>query len=383
MIRKNSASQFEGKEDPMRTIHQKIAIPECSYPLERIAPIDKILFFDIETTGFTARNSSIYLIGCTYYAENSWNIVQWFAGRYEEEAEIIKAFFHFMRNYTHLVHFNGSNFDIPFLEQKCAQYQLPFTFEGMTGVDLYKRLAPYQYFLKLPNCKQKTLELFLGINRTDTYQGGDLIGVYHSYVRDPDESNLQLLLLHNADDVKGLVRLIPALAYYDLFNHSLTAKKVQANTYRDYFQTEHQELLIRVSLPVTLPVPVRFHVNSCYFSGEEKVGHLRVPIYQEEMKYFYTNYKDYYYLPDEDMAIHKSVASFVDKDYRTKATAATCYTRKYSSYLPQWDLLVQPFFKRDYKSNELFFELTEDMKQNREIFSRYAQHVLQMMAGSY
>ena len=158
---------------------------------------------------------------------------------------------------------------------------------------------------------------------------------------------------------------------------------MQANTYTDYYGTEHQELLIRVSLPTDLPVQVKFHANSCYFNGEGKTGTFRVPIYQEELKYYYSNYKDYYYLPEDDMAIHKSVAAYVDKEYKMKANAQNCYTRKYSSYLPQWDVLIQPFFKRDYKSKELFFELTESIKTNRDLFSRYAEHILQMLANSY
>jgi len=77
------------------------------------------------------------------------------------------------------------------------------------------------------------------------------------------------------------------------------------------------------------------------------------------------------------------VAGFVDKAYRVPATPATCYTRKHSSYLPQWDILFEPFFKRDYKSKELFFELTDEMKKDREGFSKYAGHVLAMMASIY
>lgn len=30
------------------------------YPLERIAPVDDVLFLDIETTGFTAKSSNLY-----------------------------------------------------------------------------------------------------------------------------------------------------------------------------------------------------------------------------------------------------------------------------------------------------------------------------------
>ena len=84
----------------------------------------------------------------------------------------------------------------------------------------------------------------------------------------------------------------------------------------------------------------------------------------------------------EDMAIHKSVASFVDKEHRVPATASTCYTRKFSLYLPQWDYLFSPFFQREYKSPLIFFELTEEFKKNREDFSNYASHILQMMGRS-
>ena len=106
---------------------------------------------------------------------------------------------------------------------------------------------------------------------------------------------------------------------------------------------------------------------------------IKVPVYTEEMKYFYSNYRDYYYLPNEDMAIHKSVSSYVDPAFRQKATAATCYTRKTSSYLPQWELLFEPFFKRDYESKALFFELTDEFKENRDAFSLYTSHILSMM----
>lgn len=35
-----------------------------SYPLDKLAPLEQILFLDIETTGFTSRTSYLYMIGC-------------------------------------------------------------------------------------------------------------------------------------------------------------------------------------------------------------------------------------------------------------------------------------------------------------------------------
>ncbi len=354
-----------------------------SYPLNRIAPIERILFIDIETTGFTARSSYLYLIGCAYFLAGKWRTIQWMAEDYSQEADILKAFFEFAKLYRYLIHFNGNNFDLPFITQKCEQLSLPYSFDNFKGIDLYKRIAPYKFFLKLPNCKQKTLEQFLGIDRKDVFSGGELIGIYHDYVKNPTEFSENALFLHNADDLRGMLETLPMLSYYDLFNLPVKAKKVQANSYRDVNGGKRKELIITLSLEQPLPKPVTASVSNCYFKGDGAEAALKIPIYEEELKYFYSNYHDYYYLPAEDVALHKSVAGFVDKEHRVAATAATCYTRKFASYLPQWDILFEPFFKRDYRSKELFFELTNDMKKDRQAFCKYASHVLTMMASTY
>lgn len=367
----------------MKTSQETIENFALTYPLESLAPLERILFLDIETTGFAAKSSYLYLIGCAYYTAGKWQTMQWMAEDYTQEASILKAFFQFARLYKYLIHFNGNNFDLPFLLQKCAQLGLPYNFENFEGIDLYKRVAPYKYFLKLPNCKQKTLEQYLGINRQDVFTGGELIGIYHDYIKSPSEFAEKALFLHNADDLRGMLESLPILAYYDLFNTGVKVKKAQANYYKDYSGNRRQELLMTVSFFMPLPKPVSASANNCYFKGEGNEGVLKVPIYEEELKYFYSNYKDYYYLPSEDVALHKSVATFVDRNHRLQATAANCYTRKISCYLPQWEVLIEPFFKRDFKSRELFFELTDELKKNRPAFTTYANHVLAMIASTY
>jgi uncharacterized protein YprB with RNaseH-like and TPR domain len=351
-----------------------------SYPLDTIASIDQILFMDIETTGFTAKTSCVYLIGCIFHRGGRWHSIQWLAENTSQEAQIITAFFQFAADYSFLFHFNGNNFDLPFLSQRCINLGLTFQFDAFQGIDIYRRINPYKLFLGLPNCKQKTLEQFLGINRKDVFSASELIGIYREYIVRPSEFSEKALFLHNADDLKGMLEILPMLSYYDLFHTAARAKKVQANTYKDYAGQERRELLIYLGLKVQLPKPVAASANQCFFHGEDKGGTLRVPIYEEEMKYYYANFEDYYYLPEEDTSLHKSVAAYVSKSYRIQATASTCYTRKFSTYLPQWDYLFDPFFKRDYRSRDLFFELTDEFKKDREAFSLYANHVLQMLA---
>lgn len=350
------------------------------YPLERLAPLNQILFLDIETTGLSAATSQLYLIGCAFFKEGNWQIRQWFAQSAEEEPELLKAFFSFAEDFSYLMHYNGNAFDLPYLKQKAALYDLPYHFGGFEGIDIYRRISPYKNFLKLPNCKQKTIEYFLGISREDTYTGRELISVYKDYLSSHDYNLYHILLLHNSDDMKGMLEILPILSYYDLFNNSIKARKVQANYYNDIHGIPRKELLMKLVFASPLPVMVSTMAKGCHFKGEGHEGTLIVPIYEEELKYFYANFKDYYYLPTEDAAIHKSIASYVDKEYREQATASTCYTRKFSSYLPQWDILAEPFFKREYKSNDLFFELTDEIKKDRQLFSDYASHVLNVMA---
>ena len=369
----------------MKCIEKSLGNLVPNYPIENFCIPKQTLFIDIETTGLHAKSSTLYLIGCIYCKSDSqvcdsWHSIQWFATDYDDEENILRTFATFAKNYRYLIHFNGNQFDIPYLTHKFEQYHISFSFKDFDGIDIYRRIAPYKSFLKLPDCKQKTIESFLCSERDDTYSGKELIEIYHDYVLTHDEEKEHFLLLHNEDDIKGMLEVVAALNIPDLFHNPVRVVKVQANYFNDINQKRYPEIVMTLKLSCTLPTEISYGINHCYFTGNGQEGKLRVPIYEEELKYFYSNYKDYYYLPNEDIAIHKSVASFVDKAYREQAHASNCYTKKASSYLPQWDIIFTPFFKRDYKDKDLFFELTDEFKTKRDDFNRYAQHVLQMMA---
>lgn len=363
----------------MKTIIKDLGLFKPDYPIEQLANISDVLFLDIETTGFTARNSNLYLIGSVYFAENEWHTIQWFAENYDEELTLLTAFSDFCKNYKYFIHYNGNNFDIPYLSQKYEQYEIDFSFDNFGGVDIYRRIQPYRDILCLPDLKQKSIEEFLGIARDDKYSGRELISKYHDFVCDKDESVLNDILLHNEDDLKGMLHIVSMLSYSDLFYKQMRVMKAQASYYQNATQKRCQEIVMKLRLETPIPVPFSFRGAGCYFSATGNEASLKVPLFEEELKYFYSNYKNYYYLPAEDMAMHKSVANFVDKEHRIQATAANCYTRKKSLYLPEWDTLFNPFYKREYRSKELFFELTDDFKKSRSGFSMYAQHVLQSM----
>lgn len=377
----------------MITKNYKIPNYKLQYDIDRIGPKEDILFLDIETTGFSARFASIYLIGCCYYKNCDWYIKQWMCESEPhsaadddnepdsccEEKKLLEEFLSFIKDKKILIHFNGNQFDLPFITERCEKYGLSVSFSDYEGVDIYKRVFPYRHFLPLSNCKQKTVEEFMKIKREDVYSGGELIKVYKSYCENRDEDALKLLLTHNRDDVYGMLQLLPILSYIDLFSEDYHIDRVEVDTSRDVFGKAGKELLIYFSFSTALPRPVSCHGKDCYFTGKEHHGLIKVPVFSEEMKYFYSDYKDYYYLPMEDSAIHKSVASYVSPEFRKQATAATCYTKKSADFLPQWEVIFEPFFKREYESKNLFFELTEEFKNNRDAFKKYIRHILEMM----
>ena len=85
--------------------------------------VNNSLFFDIETTGFSAKNSYLYMIGCLYKDTNSdkFIIKQWFLDYFNTEKDMLIEFMSFVKNYTTLISFNGEGFDIPFVNTECPE----------------------------------------------------------------------------------------------------------------------------------------------------------------------------------------------------------------------------------------------------------------------
>lgn len=363
----------------MEIIRTPLDLEETSYQLKNIDEMNHLLFFDIETTGFSAKTSNLYLIGLLSFEENKPIITQLFANTSEDEKDVLEEFIRICKNYKTLIHFNGNTFDIPYIKEKCKQHQLSHPFDVLNGVDIYKRFSTFKEILHLENCKQKTVEQFAGIQRDDQYNGKELIDLYKRYTTNPTEDLCHLLLLHNFDDIKGMYQILPVLSYMDLLLVPFRVVKVQANIYYDLNEKEQTEIVMKMRFQSPFPQPISMNKFGCRFSGEGTEGYLKVPLKKEPLRYFYSNYKDYYYLSKEDTALHKSVAAFVDRDYREQATARNCYTWKDGSFLPEWDMIFTPVFKTDYEDPVLYFELTNEMKKEPEEFRKYALHLIDVL----
>lgn len=298
------------------------------------------VLFDIETTGLYWRTSHLYLLGLICRKKGQWILAQWFLDRPTEEKQILTYFSSYIQELREegsdlLIHFNGTTFDLPYLAHKYAFYGMPDPFADWESLDIYRQIRPFQKLLGLPAIKQKSIEEYLCIPRRDEKSGGELISDYQSWLATRDNTLLDMLFLHNHDDVLGMLALVRILAIPELFAgeirpaSDIISKSTPGTDAAD---------MAEISFSLVHPLPASLCVNgalSCLTAEKGKTAAtLQIPIRQGLLKHFFSDYKNYYYLPLEDQAIHKSVAVFVDSSHRKKATARTCYIKAEGSFLP-------------------------------------------------
>lgn len=362
----------------MQTWHKEIAYKQKN-PFTDSVFTESSIFFDIETTGFSPANTSLYMIGCARRKGDFICVDQFFADSPKEEHLLLSAFLELVRQYDTIISFNGIGFDIPYLKAKCSQFSIEEDFSEFSYIDIYKSVSKFRHLFKLPNFKQKTVEKFLGIHREDLYSGGELINIYHSYVKTQDERQRELLQLHNYEDVIGMIDLLPVLTYLWLFQGDFSVRTIEKNIYTDDTYYTKDECIFTLKNHFPVPKRISFGYEDIYFTSYQDTTKVSIKIYDGELKYFYPNYKDYYYLPNEDTAVHKSVAFYVDKDYRTRAKAATCYSKKTGCFLPQYEVVVSPYFKLEYHDKISYFELTDDVWEDEKQVHAYLLHIFSVL----
>ena len=360
------------------------------------------IYFDIETTGLKAETSHLYLIGYAVQKKpGSWEIRQLFAEKTEDERDLLKAFSDICMRYRTVIHFNGDRFDIPYLETKYQEYSMPSPFHQMDTADIYRMVRPYKDLLGLERLNQKTIEQFLGLRRKDRYDGGQLIWIYRAYrdghSGDP-KGDLEKLLLHNYEDVLGMLSLTMLTAYPAFFqmvkNSGKTSAKTSAKTSgktsgknsantrgknsekNDSIEDREtrkdlpaadvrrcscpmglstvnfadgtgkadmegaergmctEELRLSLRMPVPVPVPVSSEAAGFSVELYGSKAEIHIPLRERTLLHFFPDYKNYYYLPEEDRAVHKSVGQFVDSRFREQAKAENCYIRVRGVFLP-------------------------------------------------
>jgi len=345
---------------------------------------EKVLFFDIETTGLSPSRSGLYMIGCMFCEKNSAILRQFFADDHEDEKNALTAFGALLDQKSHIIHFNGSTFDIPYLKTKYEQHKLSKPFDNKKGIDLYRVLLPLKRILSLKSMKQKNLEELCGIYREDKYTGGELIGLYKEYQRkvllnrslkeDTDSAGIsdmrRVLLLHNSDDMKGMLSVANLIGIVSFVSGEFDV--VGSVTYDN-------KITAQITTARAIPqwaLEKGSFLEAFTFEDSHRVK-VDIPLIKGRMRLFMKDFRDHYYIPSQDMAVHVSVAGFMGSSDKKRATPATCYVPCEGTFaeIAEGDIPEgMPVIKRDY-SERVAYIRKQDI--TNEVLKAAVMHVIQ------
>ena len=243
---------------------------------------------DVETTGRYYRTTRITKLSVLSYHENEWVDTVYTADCEEDEYEILQRFGNDLTETV--LTYNGQAFDLPYLRRKLCAYSLADPLPGRTYCDLMIRYRGLARFLSLPGRHLDDFAAFLGC-------GG----------KSETEKTLRLLSLES---------------YFSMLRGGYRIREVS----RRPGPGSGGELLI-FSLDLRQPVPreviYRDDPYRIQCSGSSAV--LSVSFSDGRVKRFYPDYENYEYLPIEDYAVHKSLASAIPSSRREKASRSTSF----------------------------------------------------------
>lgn len=337
--------------------HNNVDIADGFFP--KGIKLEEVLFFDIETTGLSPGNSQVFLIGAIEKSkkEEPLTLVQFLAenNSAEEETALLKAFSDLAFKKKYLIHYNGSSFDVPFLLHRCSFLGLSSPFSVLAQIDLYRELMKLPgFFRQMPDHKQKTFENLMNYPRKDLLSGKEMINFYQIYVKSKENKILELLLLHNQDDLKGMLSLLPLGKLKDFLSGSFSVDKAEEILEPSLDGSQKRDLLFSLKLPFFIPVRLTAVTDLCRISLENNRGKIKLPLYEGTLKYFYPDYQNYYYLPYEDEAIHKSIAVYTDPSRRRKAKASECYKKYTGTFVSAPGSHSLPLLRESYKSSAAY-----------------------------
>lgn len=156
-------------------------------------------FLDIETTGLYPNEDSITVIGLYFCDETEGQLVQLYDNSLNCD-DLLKV----MEGTDNVYTYNGERFDLPFIKARLG----PDLSMMHKHTDLM--FDCWRYNLK---GGFKAVLRRLGIDReTEGLSGLHAIWLWEQYIKQKDQSALELLLKYNRDDVVNLKQLRDSLA---------------------------------------------------------------------------------------------------------------------------------------------------------------------------
>ncbi|MBF4693833.1 ribonuclease H-like domain-containing protein [Fusibacter ferrireducens] len=170
-----------------------------------------VAFIDIETDGLSHKNK-IVLIGMVIFSTQAEEgiVIQLFNDDYQSERDILTHLFTLLEAHKiqYFISFNGDSFDFPFMNARLKALKLNRMLNKKFNIDLLRVVRKNKAHFPFEKYTLKSLEKFVGIERSDTISGKDSVVLYHSYIESKNPKLEEIILLHNYDDIINMVPLL-------------------------------------------------------------------------------------------------------------------------------------------------------------------------------
>ena len=314
----------------------------------------------------------------------------------QSKLEIIEQFLSFAKDYDVLLNYKGNSFDIPFLAGRLdilnkdlnsltSQVKQRFSIiqENMIHLrkisyDLFDEIRPVKMGLGLVSTKLDVLRKLTGQTVTEKISGENISKFYVQHISRTKLKNL--IAIANTPDNSGFIGdyepkyLDDDLAHISVSENPSFLQDV-LNRNRDNMESviyiarlAHIFNMRKGFYNVTLEA---VETQALYIKANTFI--LKLYIQELSLKQFYINYRDYFYFPAEDMAMHKSVAEFADKNSKKKATPQTAYAnitgnfvKIPSQYIKEENKKEGCIYKESYESGNYYLPVNNILNMNNE-----------------
>lgn len=331
---------------------------------------EDVLLLNVETTGLRPSSSFVCMISAVYRKGDVLFSHTWLAGSRRDEEMLFKEIQKLASSFPVICTFGGNAFAFRFLRERLSIYSDASLFENSKLIDLQKTFRPLLRILPIDHLKKEDIEHFLGFHRHGVKTGKELISVYQIWERDKSEDARDSMLLHAREDVCFLCEACKLNVYLDF---------LQTNWKEIHFKETPDGILFHISLYSPVPAEAAWTNQYADFSLSGQSAQVLAIPFSGQLRYFLPgSCSDYYYLPAEDTAIHRSVAQFVDRKERVRATPETCYVNREGIFLPVPASLQGPLFHTSYRSVPAFTQFEkEKWQQDSSLAGKYLAAILQ------
>lgn len=184
-------------------------------PVPWLPPVDaaRLVFLDTETSGLAGGSGTIaFLVGIGRVDGATFRLRQYMLTAFRGEPAMLEEIAAQFENDAVVVSYNGKCFDVPLLETRYRLARQPNPLAGLAHVDL---LYPTRtaYGRRWPDCRLLTAEeRLLGRFREQDIPGAEIPPAWAAFLRRGVTEDLPAILSHNAEDLRALVALLPAVA---------------------------------------------------------------------------------------------------------------------------------------------------------------------------